>query len=330
MRHNQYCLAEMKRYGVNSPISDAELELASDEEIDAALENIQRQRIAPNEQHPAILKLLNSIKELDADEDLKEFLTRWLGILRDGFISGKAIHEGYTDIQSLVLHAPGAGMELAMYKLGKKWAIELEIKQKNDIQSAEWLIKNLKNVPPPVWFAELPSILVDLRKESKVHRSAWIGIDLALCVEYLRSMDFIPVCDYSVENCLNSSTFPCTHPKLLSGIDKIVFASGEIVALMAKEDQRVVWISCGTSLGLPFRNDNSKLIKQALSDGRVFGILSASAFNGGYAGLSLFEWNSKDWSKGKLGKELIKYQRGEAGLTDPSKLINSYSMKIMN
>lgn len=115
-------------------------------------------------------------------------------------------------------------------------------------------------------------------------KNALFGYDLSLCMEFLRKRDLIPVCDSSVKR-LSENIYPCSHPEFLEVYDRAIFTNMTVLEKLTQDDPSIVWISWGHSMGLAAKKylDNFKRI------GQIYGIVGASAFNNGYAGLRLFE-----------------------------------------
>lgn len=78
---------------------------------------------------------------------------------------------------------------------------------------------------------------------------------------------------------------------------------------MVEENPSLVWITCGTQFGLPLRDQAAR---QVLTNDRIVGIVGASAFNCGYAGLNLYEWSSERMEQGSnLGRKIVRFYGGE-------------------
>lgn len=115
-------------------------------------------------------------------------------------------------------------------------------------------------------------------------RTAIFGHDLSLAMEFLRKRGLIPICDKSVEQ-LSKSAFPCSDPEYLEVYDRVIFTDMRVLDKLTKDDPSIVWISWGSQMGLAA----DKYFDNFRRDGQVYGIVGASASNGGYAGLRLCE-----------------------------------------
>lgn len=115
-------------------------------------------------------------------------------------------------------------------------------------------------------------------------KTARFGHDLSLAMEFLRKRGLIPVCDRSIER-LSISSFPCTHPEFLEVYDRVIFTDMLVLEKLTQDNPSVVWISWGTPMGLAA----DKYFDNFRRNGQVYGIVGASVFNGGYAGLRLYE-----------------------------------------
>ena len=120
-------------------------------------------------------------------------------------------------------------------------------------------------------------------------RTELFGLDLSLCMEFLRERGLIPVCDHSIKR-LSESAYPCSHPEFLEVYDRVIFTDMPVLEQLTQYDPSVVWISCGSPMGLAV----DKYFDNFRRNGQVYGIVGASAFNGGYAGLRLYEIDNCD------------------------------------
>lgn len=115
-------------------------------------------------------------------------------------------------------------------------------------------------------------------------RTALFGHDLSLAMEFLRKRGLIPVCDPSVER-LSISSFPCSHPEFLEVYDRVIFTDMPVLEKLTQDDPSIVWISLGSPMGIAA----NKYFDNFRRNGQVYGIVGASLFNDGYAGLKLYE-----------------------------------------
>lgn len=118
---------------------------------------------------------------------------------------------------------------------------------------------------------------------------SWFLADLSLCEAYLREIKLTPVCDNSVRGVIISRIVDLqgTHQevaKYLDIVDRVAVMDLATLALSVEENPGLVWITCGTPFGLPLRQE---IARQALKNGRIVGVASASALNAGYGGLAL-------------------------------------------
>lgn len=305
MNRREY-LRELMGLGVSLSISPKAFDTASDKEVDDAWNCLQATNKFDIEERPRIALLRNEVLALDFNDQGKEDLLASIEINRDNFIDGLAPIDGRTDLEYLMYFSPGMSSEVSMYQISKKQAQEYAIAEENEYQRVHGLIGEIKTSSGLSENNKPPS----LPKDIFCSRNAIFGADFSLCVEYLRPLNQIPVCDFSVSSIIIRSSFPCTHPEYLEIFNHVVFTGMATLAKIAQEDPRIVWISCGTSFGLPLFYKECK-ISQVLTDGRIYGIVAGSALNQGYAGLTLYEWNSESWAKGQLGRIVAKFKRGE-------------------
>lgn len=259
--------------------------------------------------HPRIVLLRNQVRGLPVDEEYKKELLHSIEKYQDQILERPEYspHEGWDDLEALQQATLGDMNERELRKSFEEQARERQEKLAKEYQRIRGL---LGEIPTPAWLTNSSKPFV-LQKGISYSRNALFGIDIALCAEYLRPRNLIPVCDGSVSSIIIRSSFPCTHPEYLEIFDYVIFTGMETLARLAKEYPRIVWISCGTSFGLPIRDNKDSKISQSLTDGRLFGIVGGSAFNNRYAGLTLYEWNSEGWEKGHFGREVAKFFRGE-------------------
>jgi len=141
---------------------------------------------------------------------------------------------------------------------------------------------------------------------TKLYGKTWFLADLTACEHFLRERGLKPVCDSSVDGIIIHRLLELSYlPEVASNLDVLrrvpVLIANQIIQTL-EIDPSYVWISCGTSLGLPLYQ--SPAIR-ALKPGCIVGVASASAFNGGYAGLALYEWSAM-----KLGRKIAKFYGG--------------------
>lgn len=151
------------------------------------------------------------------------------------------------------------------------------------------------------------SILKQAIPQSNCSQNALFGADLSLCVEYLRVRNLIPVCDSSAKQ-VTQSQFPCTHPEFLEVFDRVIFTDMEVLAKLAHDDPSIVWITWGSQFGV---FAHKYLEETIFNDGQIYGIVGASALNGGYGGLVLYEINESHWSYSNFGRKIAKFDYGE-------------------
>lgn len=126
----------------------------------------------------------------------------------------------------------------------------------------------------------------------------WFLADLSVCKTYLGGMGLVPICDQSVESLIIRRILEFTgRDEVVSHLNilkQVSVRSMAELARLVRSDATCVWISAGSSLGLPLRVPPAR---GALKPGQIVGIASCSAFNAGYAGISLHEWGEADYEK---------------------------------
>ncbi|PKO91025.1 MAG: hypothetical protein CVU15_11505 [Betaproteobacteria bacterium HGW-Betaproteobacteria-1] len=93
-----------------------------------------------------------------------------------------------------------------------------------------------------------------------------------------------------------------------------------VLEKLTQDDPSIVWISWGHSMGLAAKKylDNFKRI------GQIYGIVGASAFNNGYAGLRLFEIeNIEGPNASSRSKKIAFFYRGPQPAEATASLIDS-------
>ena len=141
---------------------------------------------------------------------------------------------------------------------------------------------------------------------SKLCGKTWFLADLMACEEYLQKIKLKPVCDASVRGIIISRILKFSHlPQVASYLDVLsrvpVLSSSNIIKML-EIDPSYVWISCGTSLGLSLYLPPAI---GALKSGCIVGVASASAFNAGYAGITL-----REWGENSLGRIIVRFYGG--------------------
>jgi hypothetical protein len=145
------------------------------------------------------------------------------------------------------------------------------------------------------------------------YAKSWFLADLALCESYLQVLNLTPACDFSVSTLIIRSILGLKdRPEVsdnLGVLDRVRVLGMNALASEVVKNPRLVWITCGSQIsGLPLRE---KYARDVLTDGMVVGVASASAFNAGYAGLVLYEWNDEQMEqKGMPGRSLVKFYGG--------------------
>jgi hypothetical protein len=303
------CLKALAALGASLSLSALAIESASKMDVDAAWLELQSSSHLGLDDHPRIVLLRSEVKGLPVDEEYKNELLHSIELYRDQILDRPEclLHEGWDDLEALQQVTLGDMNERWLQERAPIEAQEREAELAKEYQRVRGLVGE---IPKPSWLAKHSKPFA-LQKDIRCSRNALFGVDIALCAEYLRPFNLIPVCDLSVSSIIVKSSFPCTHPEYLEIFDHIVFTEMATLARIAREDQRVVWVSCGTSFGLPIRDSKDSKISQSLTDGRLYGIVGGSALNGGYAGLTLYEWNSDVWIKGQFGREVEKFKCGE-------------------
>jgi hypothetical protein len=127
-------------------------------------------------------------------------------------------------------------------------------------------------------------------QEREFYGKSWFLADLVQCETYLARRDLVPVCDFAVKAVILDRIKELKTPEVtdnLAVLERVPVMKTDALTRAVREDERVVWISCGTSVGLYLMQ---KDVHPELADGRLVGIAAASVFNAGYAGLSLHEW----------------------------------------
>jgi hypothetical protein len=105
----------------------------------------------------------------------------------------------------------------------------------------------------------------------------------------------VPVCDMSVHAIVASLADrhpddPAVAPYLDRAKEIRYFSNGEIQQKFSR-DPSLLWLTCGTPLGLCMPRN---VLESSVE--RWIGIVAASAFNYGYAGIGIYRW---------IGSELV-------------------------
>lgn len=127
--------------------------------------------------------------------------------------------------------------------------------------------------------------------------------DLARCEEYLDRLRLHPALD-GVVNALcighvRDHDFCGTALKAL--LSRIPVLTLDQLAVQVEQAPDVVWVTCGSQLGLQLRERHRSVIAR----GRLFGIVGASAMNAGYADITL-----RAWLGSEPGEPLIRFIGG--------------------
>jgi hypothetical protein len=307
------CLKALAALGASFSLSALAIESVSGKDIDAAWLELQSSNHHGLDDHPRIVLLRSEVHDLPVDEKYKKELLHSIELYRDQILGfpENTFDGGWDDLESLQQITLGDTLERWFQERGNIEAQEKEATLAQEYQRAKTL---LGEIPIPSWLANHGKPFT-LSNEISYSRNSLFGVDIALCAQYLRQLNLIPVCDNSVSSVIVKSSFSCTHPEYLEIFDHVVFTEMVTLARIVREDQRVVWVSCGTSFGLPIRDSKDSQISQSLTDGRLYGVVGGSALNGGYAGLTLYEWNSEDWAKGHFGRIVGKFYHGEIQAT---------------
>jgi len=129
--------------------------------------------------------------------------------------------------------------------------------------------------------------------------------DLAACEAYLRTQQLTPVCDMSVKALILDRIMTEPAVEVTSHLDvlnRIPVLPRSDLAHVVWENPQYVWVSCGTQFGLHIAQSP---LRFALQEGRLVGVAGVSALNGGYAGLSLYQWGDSG-----LGSKLKRFYGG--------------------
>lgn len=157
-------------------------------------------------------------------------------------------------------------------------------------------------------------------KKKQLHGKSYFPDDFAACETYLWERNLVPVCDFSIQAIIINRILPQNNendsPKLINVMSRIACRDAQSIANLVKRDRSYVWISCGSTLGLPLRD---ALARHSLVDGQVVGVAGASVFNCGYTGITLYEWNAAHMQRhGMPGRTLARFYGGEQPLVTAS------------
>lgn len=122
----------------------------------------------------------------------------------------------------------------------------------------------------------------------------WFLADLKLCESYLRSKNRVPVCDGKVDGLLIPGAMRHAGLPEVSAhfdvLDRVKVFERTVMVDAVKADPSLVWITCGTQLGVSFGQGDDNLV---LAHKRLVGVAGASALSGAYGSLALYEWDAK-------------------------------------
>jgi hypothetical protein len=120
---------------------------------------------------------------------------------------------------------------------------------------------------------------------------SWFLADLSLCEQYLSQLGLVVVCDFSVRTLiLDRIAYHGHRPEVVTHaavLDRVPIKRETSLVPIVQERDDVVWISCGTPFGPPLFFE---AVQSRIPERRIVGVVGASAFNDGYAGLFLHSW----------------------------------------
>lgn len=169
------------------------------------------------------------------------------------------------------------------------------------------VVERLKLLPTPSWLE--PGRMEFDVTQRVISRSACFGVDFSLCNEYLKARGLIPVCDGSVRSILLREPDKCSNPEYLEIFDDVIFTGGMLLGRLVKDFSNVVWISCGTSFGLSLAYPEYRF-SDVIEEGRLYGVVGASALNQGYGALTIYQWKGSKEEKGLLQNPQVEFRRG--------------------
>ena len=286
--------------GFDIPLSDNEIKSADDEEIKILFENLsQAGRIVRN-LHPIWTLLECLLDEMHANDCEKQLLRM---TLRHPPPEEKT--DSLSSMERILSLSPQYGSDSCIFQEFRRCRTVLNERVANRLYPGT--LERLKEIPTPSWL--LPgSKSFNISGEKMMTRDAVFGVDFSLCNEYLKTWGLIPVCDTSVASILlRGGRVAASHPEYLEIFEHVVFAGMHVLNRLVKEREDIVWISCGTQFGLPLLYPDCK-IGDGYTKGRFYGVVSASALNGGYGAVNLHTWRTSN--NNGLGEKFAEFRRG--------------------